>query len=109
MSDVLKRLDAAIAARREAGDAKTSHTAAMLARGPLKCAEKFGEEAVEAVIAAAADDREALVAETADALYHLLVMLASRDVTLAEALAALEAREGVSGVAEKASRGDSSA
>lgn len=104
MSDVLKRLDAAIAARREAGDAKTSHTAGMLARGPLKCAEKFGEEAVEAVIAAAAEDRDKLIAECADALYHMAVMLAARDAALADVLDALEAREGVSGVAEKAAR-----
>ena len=105
MSDVLKRLDETIAARKAAGDAAASHTAALLARGPLKCAEKFGEEAVEAVIAAAAEDRAKLISECADALYHMAVMLAARGASLAEVLEALEAREGLSGVAEKASRG----
>lgn len=103
MSGVLERLAATIAARRGA-DPATSHTAALLAKGPAKCAEKFGEEAVEAIIAAAQGDRAALTAEAADALYHLLVMLAARDLTLADVLAELERREGVSGVAEKAAR-----
>ncbi len=100
---VLGRLEAAIAARRGA-DPTASHTARMLARGPLKCAEKFGEEAVEAIVAAASGDRGNLVYESADVLYHMLVMLAARDVTLAEVLAELERREGVSGIAEKAAR-----
>jgi phosphoribosyl-ATP pyrophosphohydrolase len=103
VSGVLERLAATIAARRGA-DPATSHTAALLAKGPAKCAEKFGEEAVEAIIAAAQGDRAALTAEAADALYHLLVMLAARDLTLADVLAELERREGVSGVAEKAAR-----
>ena len=105
MTDVLKRLDEIIAARKADGDAAASHTAALLAKGPLKCAEKFGEEAVEAVIAAAAQDDEALIGECADVIYHMAVMLAARDASLAEVLAKLEAREGVSGVAEKAARG----
>lgn len=105
MTDVLKRLDETIAARKAAGEAAASHTAALLAKGPLKCAEKFGEEAVEAVIAAAAEDAAKLTDECADALYHMAVMLASRDLSLADVLVKLEAREGVSGVAEKASRG----
>lgn len=105
MTDVLKRLDATIAARKAGGDAASSHTAALLAKGPLKCAEKFGEEAVEAVIAAAAEDGDKLVSECADAVYHMAVMLAARDASLADVLAKLEAREGVSGVAEKAARG----
>ncbi len=103
MSGVLARLDAAIAARRGA-DPAVSHTAGLLAKGPAKCAEKFGEEAVEAIVAAAAGERSALVAECADALYHMAVMLAARGASLAEVLAELERREGVSGVAEKASR-----
>jgi phosphoribosyl-ATP pyrophosphohydrolase len=100
---VLRRLAATIEARRGA-DPAASHTAALLARGPAKCAQKFGEEAVEAIIEAAGGDRGKLVAEGADVLYHFLVMLAARDVTLDEVLAELERREGVSGVAEKASR-----
>ena len=99
----LARLAAVIEARRGA-DPASSHTAKLLARGPAKCAQKFGEEAVEAVIAAAAEDRDALVGEAADAVYHLLVMLAARDVTLADVAAELARREGVSGVAEKAAR-----
>jgi phosphoribosyl-ATP pyrophosphohydrolase len=99
----LARLEALIRDRRGA-DPSTSHTAKMLGKGPLKCAEKFGEEAVEAIIAAAADDREGLRAEAADVLYHMLVMLASRDVALSEVMAELSRREGVSGIAEKAAR-----
>lgn len=99
----LDRLAATIAARRGA-DPDTSWTAKLLAKGPEKCAEKFGEEAVEAIIEAVKGDRARLTAEAADVLYHLLVMLAARDVTLAEVLAELERREGTSGLAEKAGR-----
>ncbi|MEM1313761.1 MAG: phosphoribosyl-ATP diphosphatase [Pseudomonadota bacterium] len=101
--DVLARLEAVIASRR-GGDPERSHTARMLARGPLKCAQKFGEEAVEAALAGAAEDEGALAAEAADAIYHLLVLLASRGVALSDVLEELSRREGVSGVAEKASR-----
>lgn len=104
MSDALTRLAATIAARKAAGDAGSSHTARLLAGGRARCAQKFGEEAVEAVIAAAAGPREDLVGEAADTLYHLLVMLAACDVDFAEVLAELERREGVSGLAEKAAR-----
>jgi phosphoribosyl-ATP pyrophosphohydrolase len=104
MPDLLARLAAVVASRRR-DDPSVSHTAALLARGPAKCAEKFGEEAVEAIVAAASGDRAGLVAEAADVLYHLQVMLAARDVAWAEVLAELEAREGRSGVAEKAGRG----
>ena len=99
----LESLAATIEARKTA-DPDSSWTAKLLAKGPEKCAQKFGEEAVEAVIAAATGDRQGLVSESADALYHLLVALASRDVSFAEVMAELERREGVSGVAEKASR-----
>jgi phosphoribosyl-ATP pyrophosphohydrolase len=100
----LERLAATIATRKGA-DPDTSWTAKLLAKGPEKCAEKFGEEAVEAIIEAVKGDRARLTSEAADVLYHLLVMLAARDVTLAEVLAELDRREGTSGVAEKASRG----
>ena len=103
MTGVLERLAATVAARRGA-DPAGSHTARLLARGPEKCAEKFGEEAVEAIIEAAKGDRERLTAEAADVLYHLLVMLAARDLSLGDVLAELERREGVSGVDEKAAR-----
>jgi phosphoribosyl-ATP pyrophosphohydrolase len=99
----LEDLAITIAARKEA-DPETSWTARLLTSGPEKCAEKFGEEAVEAIIEAVKGDRARLTAEAADVLYHLLVMLASRDVTLAEVLAELERRDGTSGIAEKAGR-----
>lgn len=99
----LSRLAATIAARKGA-DPESSWTAKLLAKGPEKCAEKFGEEAVEAIIEAVKGDREKLTAEAADVLYHLLVMLAARDVTLDHVLAELDRREGVSGIAEKSSR-----
>ena len=100
----LTRLAATIAARKGA-DPETSWTAKLLSKGPEKCAEKFGEEAVEAIIEAVKGDREKLTAEAADVLYHLLVMLAARDVTLEDVLAELDRREGLSGLAEKAARG----
>jgi phosphoribosyl-ATP pyrophosphohydrolase len=100
----LDRLAATIAARKGA-DPDTSWTAKLLAKGPEKCAEKFGEEAVEAIIEAVKGDRAKLTAEAADVVYHLLVMLAARDLTLADVLAELERREGTSGIAEKAARG----
>ena len=99
----LDRLAATISSRKTA-DAETSWTAKLLAKGPEKCAEKFGEEAIEAIIEAVKGDRDRLASEAADVLYHLLVMLASRDVSLTDVLAELERREGVSGIAEKAAR-----
>ncbi len=100
----LARLAATIEARRGA-DPDSSWTARLLAKGPEKCAEKFGEEAVEAIVAAAAGDRAALTAEAADVLFHLVVMLETRGVALADVLAELERREGTSGITEKAARG----
>ena len=100
----LERLAATIAARKGAYP-DTSWTAKLFAKGPEKCAEKFGEEAVEAIIEAVKGDRARLTAEAADVLYHLLVMLAARDVALADVLAELDRREGTSGLAEKAARG----
>ena len=101
--NALETLAATIAARKGA-DPATSWTAKLLAAGPEKAAEKFGEEAVEAVIEAVRGDRDGLTAEAADVLYHLLVMLAARDVALEDVLAELERREGTSGLAEKAAR-----
>lgn len=99
----LDRLAATVQTRKGA-DPESSWTAKLLSKGPEKCAEKFGEEAVEAIIEAVKGDREKLTAEAADVLYHLLVMLAARDVTLDQVLAELERREGTSGLAEKAAR-----
>jgi len=101
--DVLLRLAATISARR-ADSAEKSYTRQLLEAGPARCAKKFGEEAVEAVIAATAQSDAELKAEAADVLYHLLVLLESRNVALADVLAVLEGRMGTSGLAEKASR-----
>lgn len=101
--NALDRLAATIESRRGA-DPSESWTAKLLSKGPEKCAEKFGEEAIEAIIEAVKGDRERLISEAADSLYHLLVMLAARDVTLADVMAELEQREGRSGIEEKASR-----
>ena len=95
----------AVIASRVGADPDTSWTAKLLSKGPEKCAEKFGEEAIEAVIEAVKGDRVRLTSEAADVLYHLLVMLAARGVTLDEVEAELARREGTSGIAEKAGRG----
>jgi len=95
---------AAVVESRKGADPGTSWTARLLARGPEAAARKFAEEAAEAVAEAVKGDRERLVEEAADVLYHLLVMLAARDVTLADVEAALARREGISGLDEKASR-----
>ncbi len=81
-----------------------SYTAKLLRDGPSRAAKKLGEEAVEAVIAAVEGDRKALTEETADVLYHLLVVLRGAGIPLADVLAELERRTGQSGLAEKASR-----
>ena len=99
----LARLAATIEARKGA-DPDGSWTAKLLAKGPEKCAEKFGEEAVEAIIEAVRGDRARLTAEAADVVYHLLVMLAARDVTWADVCAELDRRDGQSGLDEKANR-----
>lgn len=101
--NALTRLAQTIAARKGA-DPTSSWTAKLLSQGPEKCAEKFGEEAIEAIIEAVKGDREKLTSEAADVLYHLLVMLAARDVTLDDVLAELARRQGTSGIDEKAAR-----
>jgi phosphoribosyl-ATP pyrophosphohydrolase len=101
----LHDLERIVADRAASGD-KNSWTAKLFAAGPEKAAKKLGEEAVETVIAAVGDDRQALVSESADLLYHWLVVLALAKVPLDEVLAELERRTAQSGVAEKASRGE---
>lgn len=102
-SDVLFRLAATIRARRaEASD--RSYTRQLLDGGPERCAKKLGEEAVETVIAGVHQDDDALRAEAADLLYHLLVLLEVRGIALDDVLAVLERRTAQSGLAEKASR-----
>jgi phosphoribosyl-ATP pyrophosphohydrolase len=89
---------------RKSADPDSSWTAQLLAKGPEKCAEKFGEEAIEAIIEAVKDDKAALTSEAADVLYHLLVMLASRDVPICDVMTELARRQSQSGLTEKASR-----
>ena len=103
MSDALDRLFATIAARKGA-DPTQSYTAKLLAAGVEKCAKKFGEEATEAVIAAIQKDKAELAKESADVLYHLLVLWAASGVTPKDVYAVLKTREGQSGLEEKASR-----
>ena len=100
---VLSELAETIAQRAKA-DPESSWTAKLLAKGPEKCAEKFGEEAVEAIIEAVKDNRDGLILESADVLFHLLVMLQSRGITLDEVLDELARRQGTSGITEKAAR-----
>jgi phosphoribosyl-ATP pyrophosphohydrolase len=103
MSDSLDRLFAIIDARKGA-DPSSSYTAKLLAEGVEKCAKKFGEEATETVIAAISRDKAELAKESADVLYHLLVLWAASGITPEEVYAILRAREGQSGLEEKASR-----
>ncbi|NIY96383.1 phosphoribosyl-ATP diphosphatase [Salipiger sp. HF18] len=99
----LEELEQIVATRANASPDE-SWTAKLLAKGPEKCAEKFGEEAIEAIIEATRGDRDRLTSEAADVLFHLLVMLRARDVSLAEVMTELARRQRQSGIAEKASR-----
>lgn len=92
-----------IATRKDA-DPDSSWTAKLLSKGPEKCAEKFGEEAIEAIIEVVKGDNAKLTSEAADVLYHLLVMLTARGVALEAVIDELARRQGTSGIAEKASR-----
>ncbi len=105
MSDTLSRLEATIAQRRLASP-EESYVAKLHAKGLPKIAQKLGEEATEAVIAALAGDEAELVGEAADLLFHLLVLLAEKGVALEQVFAELDRREGVSGLDEKASRSE---
>ncbi len=100
----LDRLFATIMARKQEGDAAQSYTAKLLSQGVEKCAKKFGEEAIETVLAAVSGDKKHLAAESADVLYHLLVLWAAAGIKPEDVYAELEAREHQSGLAEKAAR-----
>jgi phosphoribosyl-ATP pyrophosphohydrolase len=101
--DVLLQLAATIRARRTTAP-DSSYSRQLLDAGPVRCAKKLGEEAVEAVIAGVGESDDALKEEAADLLYHLLVLLESRGLEIADVLAVLERRQGVSGLKEKADR-----
>ena len=103
LGEVLERLWRVIESRRGA-DPETSYTARLFARGNAKIAQKFGEEAVEAVIEGVRGDRAALIGESADLVYHLLVLWAAVGVSPADVAGELARREGTSGIAEKKSR-----
>ena len=105
MADTLNRLEATIAARRT-GDPSQSYVASLTVKGRAKIAQKVGEEAVETVIAAMAGDTAGLTKEAADLLFHLGILLADAGLSFADVLAELDAREGLSGLAEKAARKD---
>ena len=98
---------AAIVAQRAGSSAERSYTKSLLEAGPARAAQKFGEEAIELVVAAAVGEPQAVTSEAADVLYHLLVLLRSRGVEFADVVKELEKRSGVSGHAEKAARGAS--
>ena len=100
---ILKTLEQVIISRKSA-DPGSSWTAQLLAAGPEKCAEKFGEEAIEAVIEAVKGDPKALTSEAADVVYHLMVMLASRSIDFNDVLTELARRSDISGLDERAHR-----
>jgi phosphoribosyl-ATP pyrophosphohydrolase len=100
---VLDRLWSVVMSRRGA-DPAVSHSARLLSRGSAKVAQKFGEEAVECLIEAVAGNRDALIAESADVLYHLVVLWVSAGVSPDDVWEELKRREGISGIAEKAAR-----
>lgn len=102
-ADILDTLETVIRERR-AGDPAASYVAKLTAKGRAKIAQKLGEEAVEAAIAAVQDDREGLTGEAADLIFHLLVLLADSGLSLDDVRAELARREGISGIDEKASR-----
>ena len=101
--DILATLEAVIRDRR-IGDPASSYVAKLTAKGRAKIAQKLGEEAVEAAIAAVQDDRAGVTGEAADLIFHLLVLLADMDLSLDDVRAELARREGMSGIDEKASR-----
>ena len=103
MNKILERLDSTIE-KRIAEAPNSSHTAKLFKKGPEKCAEKFGEEAVEAIIEAVKGNNKELISEAADVLFHYLVMLKSRNIKFADVLNELENRTNKSGLSEKKER-----
>ena len=105
MTDILQNLEKTIRERRSADPAQ-SYVASLRKKGRAKMAEKLGEEAVEAVIAAVQDDQAGMTGEAADIMFHLMVLLVDMDLSIDDVLAELARREGLSGITEKASRKD---
>ncbi len=102
-ADILTRLETTLRARKQA-DPSASYVAKLYAKGDRKIAQKVGEEALETAMAVAADDNDEVVKESADLLFHLMVLLEARELSLADVVAELDRREGLSGLDEKASR-----
>ena len=103
MNKILERLDLTIQGKTTESPNK-SHTAKLLKKGTEKCAEKFGEEAIELIVASVKKKKKEIIGEAADALYHLCVLLRSKNISINEVLSELASREGISGIEEKRKR-----
>ena len=103
MNEILERLDSTIQ-RKIAESPNNSHTAKLFRKGTAKCAEKFGEEAIELIVASVKKKKEAIIGEAADTLYHMCVLLRSKNISIKEVLSELVSREGISGLEEKRNR-----
>ena len=103
MNKILERLDLTIQ-RKITESPNKSHTAKLLKKGTEKCAEKFGEEAIELIVASVKKKKKEIIGEAADALYHMLVLLRSKNISINEVLSELASREGISGIEEKRKR-----
>ena len=103
MNKILERLDLTIQ-RKTTESPNQSHTAKLLKKGTEKCAEKFGEEAIELIVASVKKKKKEIIGEAADALYHMLVLLRSKKISINEVLSELASREGISGIEEKRKR-----
>ncbi len=105
MTDIIAKLEETIRLRRNA-NMQNSYVAKLASKGRNEIAKKLGEEAVETVIASLSDSREAMISESADLVFHHLMLLADTDISFADVCAELERREGLSGLEEKANRTD---
>ena len=103
MNTLLERLDLTIQGKTTESPNK-SHTAKLLKKGTEKCAEKFGEEAIELIVASVKKKKKEIIGEAADTLYHMLVLLRSKNISINEVLSELASREGISGIEEKRKR-----
>ena len=103
MNKILERLDLTIQ-RKTTESPNQSHTAKLLKKGTEKCAEKFGEEAIELIVASIKKKKKEIIGEAADALYHMFVLLRSKNISINEVLTELASREGISGIEEKRKR-----
>ena len=103
MNKILERLDSTIQ-RRITESPNKSHTAKLLKKGTEKCAEKFGEEAIELIVASVKKKKKEIIGEAADTLYHMFVLLRSKNISINEVLIELASREGISGIEEKRKR-----